>query len=310
MKISSLSAVSYYSKANIPPKKNAGDKTQANRNINKQTPSFKSIYVDYVSDIGNAKEGLYPARFLSQDALALNEISYLYPNQDCFICEGYAGRPRLEFRERPPQVQPFERTPYQIYRSDINNMDKEYPSIPLIIYPDSDINFIIGVPSYISTNPSLTYTVQAGYELHKKILEKKYQILDVIGKNDDYDFGGEDLLDKAHKSVEDIEVAVTRYLVECAYYALSDKASARQIYASNYPKLQSRLSLNRRLDLTTSISKKPDKTSKNSDYPDICAEAIEMYPNMDENKKRIDELRNYMREVGMTLDNSEDIVKL
>ncbi len=307
MKISAISAKSYTNnKMQTSLKKTAAERT--NKSI-QNTPSFKSIYVDYVADVGLAKEGMNPARFKPQDSLALNEISYLYPNQDCFICEGFAGRPRLEYRERPMQVQPFERTLAQVYKIEVENENKDYPCIPLIIYPNDDLNFIIGTPSYISTNPSLAYTVQAGYEVHKKILEKKYQILDIIGKNEDVDFGGEGLMEKAHNAVKDVEIAVTRYLVECSYLALSDRASARQIYASNYPKIQSRLTQNRRLDLTTSLSKKPDKTTKNSETLDICAFAMQKYPNMEENIKRIEEVHNYMREVGMTLENSEDLVE-
>ncbi len=307
MKISPICAKGYsYKSSHASLKRNANE--IKNKPI-QNSPSFKSIYVDYVADIGLAKEGMYPARFKPQDSLALNEISYLYPNQDCFICEGFAGRPRLEYRERPMQVQSFERTLAPVYKMEIEYTDKDYPCIPLIIYPNDDLNFIIGTPSYISTNPSLAYTVQAGYEVHKKILEKKYQILDIIGKNEEVDFGGEGLMEKAHRAVKDVEIAVTRYLVECAYLALSDRASARQIYASNFPKIQSRLTQSRRLDLTTSLSKKPDKTTKNSEMLDICAFAIQKYPNMEENLKRIEEVHNYMREVGMTLENSEDLVE-
>ncbi len=294
MKISPVSAF------NIPLKQNADSKSKTLNNA-----SFKGIYVDYTTDIGNAKAGVYPARFLAKDALMLNEIARKYPNQDCFICRGYGGKPRLEYRERPMDVQVFESTSFKQYKTEVNPDDKDYPCIPLIIHPDSDLNFLIGVPSYISTNPSLPFTVQAGFELHKKLIEKKYQILEILGKNESVDFGGETVTEKAHKAIEDIEIALTRYLVESAYAALTDRASASQIYSSNYPKVQSRLEERRKIDLTTSVAKQPN--DDNSEEKDICEIVMQRYPDVEENKKRIKELTNYMRTMGISLENSMDL---
>ena len=75
MKISPICAKGYsYKSSHASLKRNANE--IKNKPI-QNSPSFKSIYVDYVADIGLAKEGMYPARFKPQDSLALNEISYL-----------------------------------------------------------------------------------------------------------------------------------------------------------------------------------------------------------------------------------------
>ncbi len=159
--------------------------------------------------------------------------------------------------------------------------------------------------SFISLNPSLPYTVMAGYELHKKLLEKKYEILKGIGKTDEYgyDVGDKTIIERAHKEIEDIEIAVTRYLMESAYAALTDKASAQQIYASNYPKVQSRLSEKRKFDLTTSIANRPkiDLEEIKTKKMDICKIAMENYPDVNENRERIKTLKSYMEKKGIVL---------
>ena len=120
--------------------------------------SFKGIYLEDITDVGNSKDGIFPARFKKEDALLLNKIAQAYPNQDCFIRKGLGSKPRLEFREKPPEVQVFSATLFDQYKVDIDPNDEEYPCVPLIIPPDgedSNLSFIIGVPSSISTNPSL-----------------------------------------------------------------------------------------------------------------------------------------------------------
>ena len=280
-------------------------KKQAEKNV-----SFKGVFLESSTDLGRIKSRIFPAAFRKKDALLLNEIAQMYPNQDCFIKKGYGGKPCLEYREKPPEVQVFDSTLYKEYKVDIDPNDKEYPTVPLILYPNSDLNFVIGVPSYISTNPSLPYTVKAGFEVHKKLLEKKYQIMDVIGRTDSVDFGGESIMEKAHNAIKDVEIAVTRFLVESAYAALTDRASARQIYESNYPKIQSRLDSKRRIDLTTSVAKQEafdfNKLDK-LDKIDICEVAMRNYPDMEANKKKIEEILDYMRINGISLENSEDI---
>ena len=285
-------------------------------NISRNTPvkrkkdvAFKGVYVDSLAELGVVKKDSFPARFQTKDALLLNEIANQYPNQDCFICrQKFSKRPYLEYRERPEDVQCFDSGILRQYKTIVEVDDKDYPCVPLIIHDESDLSYIIGVPSYISLNPSLAYTVKAGYEVHKKLLETKYKFLDATGKNESIDFGGETVMDKAYALIKDIEIAVTRYLVECSYAALSDKASAQQIYASNYPKVQGRLGLKRRLDLTTSLAKQPLPSRDNSSKIDICEMAVKEYPNVQQNLKRIQEITEYMSKVGMTLDNSEDLV--
>ena len=96
-------------------------------NVNKSNaPSFKGIYVEDIVDLGDVAASNDPPTFLPKDALLLNEIASQYPNQDCFICKGYAGLPRLEYRERPPQVQLFSKTLAREYRTELNPKDVEY----------------------------------------------------------------------------------------------------------------------------------------------------------------------------------------
>lgn len=293
MKISSIS--------NIYNSFSKNKKISSNNTASK--PSFKGIYVEDIVDLGSVAESNTPPRFLKKDALLLNEIAQEYPNQDCFIRKGRAGLPRLEFREKPPEVQLFTETIAKQYKTSIDPNDKDYPVEPLILYADSRLNRFIGMTSFISLNPSLPYTVKVGFELHKKLLEKKFQIMEVLGKGDNVDLGEESLTKKAHEAIEDVETAVTRYLLEASYAALTDRASASQIYASNYPKVQSRLDAKRKLDLVTSIAKRPelDVEEMKKNKIDICELAMKNYPNMEENKKRIDELSEYMAQHGIII---------
>lgn len=264
------------------------------------TISFKGIYVEDIVDLGDVAESSLPAKFLKKDALLLNEIAQDYPNQDCFIRKGYGGMPRLEYREKPPVVQTFSNTVFKQYNVSIDPDDKEYPVEPLLLYEDSPLNRMIGLTSFISLNPSLPYTIKAGFELHKKLLEKKQQIMDVVGKTDGVDLGEETLIEKAHKAIADVEEAVTRYLLESAYVALTDRASASQIYASNYPKVQSRLDAKRTLDLTTSVAKQPEPDNTKEKI-DICEVAMKMYPDYQENKEANAKLLEYMSNHGIII---------
>ncbi len=277
-----------------------------NKNINNntsraKTPSFKSIYVEDIVDLGDVAKSNEPPVFLPKDALLLNEIANEFPHQDCFICKGYAGLPRLEYREKPPEVQLFTKTLARDYRMEINPRDSEYPSEPLLLYGDNGLNRYIGMTSFISLNPSLPYTVKVGFELHKKLIERKNKILETIGKNDSFDLGDDTVVERAHKEIKDVEYAVTRYLMESAYAALTDVASASQIYASDYPKVQTRLDAKRKYDLITSIAKRPEFDPKSLNEIDICELAMKNYPNKDENINRIEELKNYMTEYGIVL---------
>ncbi len=267
----------------------------------KNTASFKGVYLEDIIDLGQASKETVPAQFLPGDALLLNKIAQEYPNQDCFIKKGYAGHAYLEFREKPPEVQIFSSTLYKRYTTAIDPDDKEYPCEKLILYPDSRLNRFIGMPSFISTNPSLPFTIKVGFELHKKLIEKKYQIKDALGKNDGINIGEESLIKRAHKEIEEVETALTRYLMECAFAALTDRASAKQIYASNYPKIQSRLDADRKLDLTVSAAKRPkiDPKDVENNKTDICEKVMEAYPYYEENKARIAELEEYMSSKGL-----------
>lgn len=293
MKISALSSV-------VNSLSNNYNKTRAKNNTNNHKTSFGSIYIEDTCNIGKAsKSAKNPPLFNKSDALLLNEIAQDYPNQDCFIKRGYLGLPRLEYREKPPEVQIFTDSILGPYRIDIEPKDPDYPTVPLLIYDDSSSrNRMIGLPSFISLNPSLAFTVKAGYELHKKLMAKMYEIRDVLGRGDSINLGDESLIEKAHEAIEDTELAVTRYLLESAYVALTDRASAKQIYASNYPKVQSRLDAKRKLDLTVSAAKLAQINPKDfkDDKFDICEVAMRLYPNKGENKEAIEILEKYMYE--------------
>lgn len=268
---------------------------------NKNTPSFKSIYVEDIVELGDVAKSNEPPQFLAKDALLLNEIANEYPNQDCFIMKGYAGLPRLEYREKPPEVQLFTSTFAKNYRIDLDPNDEEYPSEPLLLYGDSPMNRFIGMTSFVSLNPSLPYTVRAGYELHKRLIKKKEEILKVIGKTDDFDMGDDTLIGRAHKEIKDVELAVTRFLMEAAFSSLTDPATAQQIYKSNIPKVQSRLGEKRKYDLTTSLGNRPDMAELSKKKFDICEAALEKFPDEQENINRIEELMGYLKEHGLVL---------
>lgn len=107
------------------PKNSINSNKNAEKNI-----SFKGIYLEDITDVGNSKDGIFPARFKKEDALLLNKIAQAYPNQDCFIRKGLGSKPRLEYREKPPEVQVFSATLFDQYKVDIDPNDGEYPCVP------------------------------------------------------------------------------------------------------------------------------------------------------------------------------------
>ena len=271
--------------------------SKVSKNHSKNT-SFKGIYVDYATDIGDEKKDIYPASFKSNDALLLNEIARRYPNQDCFIGRGAQGKPYIEFRERPEDVQVYKVNKFNRYSIDVNPDSKDYPCIPLILHKNSDYNALIGLPSKKSDNPSLPFTVQLGFELHKKLIERKYQILSVLGENESIDLGGETASQKAYKGIKELEIAVTRYLLECAFASINNPDL--KVDSFNYQQVKENLAEKRKQDLLTGSSDtiETDLIGKK----DICELIRQRYPDVEENKKRIKEITDYIKIMGISLD--------
>lgn len=294
MKISSIQSY-------IPKKNNLQTKTMQQNNsvVSKScnTIPFKSIYIEGITYINEKGEGIYPAKFLLKDSLLLNRIAQDYPNQDCFISRGYMGYPALEFREKPRDVQIFDSAFPDNYKITVERSDKEYPCEPLILYDDSLMGFFLGLPFDNSLNPSLAYTVKAGYELHKVLLRKKEQIKEEIGRSDSYTIGSESLIKKAHEAIRDVELAVTRHLLVSALKVHKDNPTGEQLYKSNYLKVQSALESERQVDLLTSVAKQPSPLLSDLNKEDICEYAIRKYPNKAENEREIPRLLKYL-EVG------------
>ena len=275
-----------------------------NNNMKNQNSnvSFGAIYVEQNIDLGRNAESRFPPQFSKRDELLLNEIAQLYPNQDCFIRRGYCNYPRLEFREKPAGVQVFKPTLGERYRMEVNPANEEFPCIELLLHKEDRVaNRIIGLQNYIATNPSLAFTISAGFEVHKKFLQMKYEIMKYFGSGDEVSLGQKDINERAYLATRDTEIAVKRYLMESAFAALKDRASAEQIYASNLPKVQTRLDANRKLDLTTSVANRAPVIDEEllKDRMDICEVATSMYPNPDENESRIKEIEEYMVSNGL-----------
>ncbi len=295
MKISSNSFPLNRVFSNNRSKTNSEIQNKAKKNV-----SFKSIYVEDICLLGDVSESGIKAKFMKKDALLLNEIATRYPNQDCFIKHGYCSYPKLEYREKPVDVQLFSKNLANEYVVNMDPDDTDNPAVTLLLDEKEPLSLFFGVPSFISLNPSLPFTVQAGYEVHKKLLQKKYEILDSVGKNDNVDFGDKTVTELAHEAIADVETAVKRYLLESAYGALTDRARASQLYASNYPIVQTRLQDKRKIDLTTSYVKQDDirvkslKKRAKTENVDICELAMKKYPDMKENQDRIDRLKKYM----------------
>ena len=281
---------------------NKGFSSQFKSQKKSSNVSFGAIFVEKGVDLGATAESRFPPIFSRRDELLLNEIAQLYPNQDCFIRKGYCNFPRLEFRERPASVQVFKATPGEKYRTEINSLDEEFPSIELLLHKnDTAANRIIGMQNYIATNPSLAFTISAGFEVHKKFVQMKYQIMKYFGAGDEVSLGQKDINERAYLAIKDTELAVKRYLLESALASLKDRASAEQIYSSNLPKVQTRLEANRMLDLTTSVANRVPVSDSDflKDRIDICELASSMYPDPDENKDRIKQLEQEMIDNGL-----------
>ena len=315
MKISSVANLFHKSNLNTKKSNDRSFSFQVKENCstdvfvsNSKQPSFKGIFLEDMICLGRVSADKHRSKFQKKDALLLQEIASLYPNQDCFIMAGKDSLPCIAYREKPIALQKFTRNIVGQNAISIDPEDSEYPIIPLIIYPDEpdidlrrkNLSLIFGVPSYISINPSLPYTVKVGYELHKQLLEKKYQILKVVGQNEHIDLGTSSIAEKAHESIECVENAVTRYLLESAYEALTDRVTAGQLYASNYTKVQNTLQNKRDIDLTTPLSKQYQEL-KNPYEVDICEKALETYPDDEENKDEIIKLVDYMLENNIYL---------
>ena len=270
---------------------------KVNKNNNQKNVSFGAIYVEKNVDLGRTAESRFPPKFNRGDELLLNEIAQLYPNQDCFIRRGYSNYPRLEFREKPASVQVFTPSLTDKYKTEIDAVDEDYPCVELLLRKNDRVaSRVIGLQNYIAMNPSLAFTISAGFEVHKKMLERKYEIMQLVGNGDDFDLGGKSVDEMAYAEIKDIELAVKRYLLESAYAALTDRAPASQIYASNLPKVQTRLEANRKLDLTTSVANRPPVLDKEltKDRMDICEVAVRTYPNPNDNQARIDKLEEIL----------------
>ena len=288
-----ISSVSNYTNS-FPKVKNANNKT---KNV-----SFGAIYVEKNVDLGRTADSRFPPKLNRRDELLLNEIAQLYPNQDCFIRRGYSNYPRLEFREKPASLQVFTANLADQYKTDIEPRDEEYPCVELLLKKSDKIaNRIIGLQNYIAMNPSLAFTISAGFEVHKKMLEKKYTLMQLIGNGDEVNLNGRTVSQVAYDEIKPIELAVKRYLLECAYAALKDRASAAQIYGSNLPKVQTRLEANRKLDLTTSVADRVPVFDEEltKDRIDICEVATRTYPNAVENERRIKKLEVFMRDKSL-----------
>ena len=296
-----ISQVCNFNNKNITNNWNGKNKAKQN-NV-----SFKSIYLENDVDLGHYKANDIPARFHQLDNMLLHEIEQEYPYQDCFIRKGFADFPRLEFREKPITIKNFEfgeNGSYKITMPEETNENFELTE--LLLYKDRESNThrrpelstIIGLPSRYSTNPSLTYTIKMGFECHKKVMEKKYQILDIVGRNDEMSLGDDSVITKAHKAMEETEISVLRYLCECALTTLSNKVESKKALRSTFPKIKTTLNEKRKHDLVTCVDlqKKTDRGGTE----DLCTKLVETYPNTVENIGRINEIINYLIKQDMT----------
>lgn len=281
-------------------------------NVNKNTnykQSFKAIYIDEYTDIGDVSVHDVPPVFYYEDALLINEIVALFPNQDCFIGRGYENFPVLKFREKPYDIQYYTNDEKENkYHITIDPKDSTFGEEPLILYPQDNkykerskcekLNMHIGLPSSHKMNPSLFYTLYSGYELHKKLLFKRDQILEIVGTNKSVDFGGKNVLEKAHDEIDDAEMALVRYLCDFAYVSENPEISEGMIRHSDYSKRESYLNAKLQIDLKTSIGTRPKPPSKSEDKDnlmdlkdtDLCETVIRGFPEEALNQKRLDEI--------------------
>ena len=249
--------------------------------------SFKNIYVDEDVRIGYFAKSETPPVFTETDSLILNEIAMQYPNQDCFIRSGKDRLPRLEFREKPKQIPSLKVYGQRYATQAIDREDPNNACVQLLVYPNSIYSGLFSTTSSFSFIPSLPHTVKTGFELHKKYLEKKYMILDSIGKTGRIDFGKEKLLDRVYEETESTEVSFHRYLVENAALALFNRDKSKQRFDAVYPKMEAKLEEKEKKDM---LSKDSDRSSDETginylDSKDLCTEIEQEYPNRYDNEK-------------------------
>lgn len=282
-----------------------------NNKVNNNT-SFKSIFINSSVIATRSNVGVPLHTFLPKDSIVLNKISYAYPNQDCFITRGDNDRPALLFREKPPEVTVYNDTATRERCIRFDKDDETYRAVPLILYPSDDegnkdyflnnfksINRILGLCPFNSQNPSLKYTVKIGYELHKALMEIKYQLEEAVGSCDVIDFGGPNILDKAHKAMEELEIAVTRLLLEFAYFQFSNERPQYEIPDLSDLRVLVTLQEERKQDLRTNLFNRlnnSDPSNSDEKEADIFDYAMKEFPNIQENKERIKELSEYILE--------------
>ena len=320
MKISAVS-----NSINVVRNRNIRNLKQNNNTLNKKTSaSFKGIYIEDNVNLGLGGKRNIPPTFELKDALMLDKVAKEYSNQDCFIKGGNKGYPYLEYREKPPEVQVFNHTLSDVFRIDIDHRPSEYPFQPMLLKKDSGYAKFIGLPTYKTDAPSLPYTVKAGFELHKNIMDKKYKVLELIGDNDGYDIGKESIESRSYADVTDMESSLLRLLIELAYDNLQPEKVFKKDYAHNYVLDLEKLNNARIYDLSTtysarppeekevpkSVQKFPDDEDEEIYKPkepentsiDICDIAEKYYPNIEENAIVVQALVEDMDKKNMSLE--------
>lgn len=268
---------------------------------NNKNVSFGSIYLDSNSYIGLISETLKPPKFPLKDELIFNEVSQLYPNQDCFIKSGDRGQPILQFREKPVGLQVFDVTLTDRYAFSINPEEENNPCVELILTKDDDIaTQVLGYQHKEYNEPSLATTIKAGFEVHKKILEKKLMFMKHIGKGDIPSLGPKSIDELSHDLVRDVELAVKRHVLEAAYSLTFEPVSASLRYGKEEERIEYKLGKNRNLEMTTSATKRPLFLDPEFTLNgiDICKRAMELWPDYDDNKERIDKLLEFFKNNG------------
>ncbi len=272
------------------------DTLSKNNQNKKSNVSFGTIYIDSDAYIGLSSLNLNPPKFPLKDELLFNELAQLYPNQDCFIKKGNENCPILEFREKPLDVQPFKVTLSDRYEFSINPEEEEYPCVELLLTKNSPpSHIVIGQLGIHENQRSLLNTIRAGFEVHKKLMENKLKFLSELGKGDRPSLGPKSVDELSHDLVADLEMSVKRYLFESAYSSVFKKFTPTQLYGSESTRIEARLQHNRNLELTTSATDRPLFLDKEFTITktDICKDAMELWPNYEENRERIEKLLEY-----------------
>lgn len=270
--------------------------TQNKNNKNNKSVSFGSIYLDSKSYIGLISETLNPPKFPIKDELLFNELAQLYPNQDCFIKSAPNGQPVLQYREKPVGLQVFDISLGDRYSFSINPDEENNPCIELMLTSSDTIaTQVLGYQNEMYNNPSLVNTIKAGFEVHKKLLEKKLMFMKEIGKGDIPSLGPKSIDELSHDLVRDVELAVKRYLLESAFSSIFETISAHQRYGKESERIQNKLERNRNLEMTTSATDRPlfldEEFTLNK--VDICKESTERWPDYDDNRERVDKLLEF-----------------